>query len=59
VSRRPGAGTVAELPAASRLKLKMLSVLLHRFLILIRIVDRAIHRIEISRLAQQSEEKKS
>lgn len=59
VSRRPDASTVAALPAASRLKLKMLSVLLHRFLILIRIVDRAIHRIEISRLAQQCEEKKS
>jgi nitroreductase len=59
VSKCSGVGTVAALPAVSRLKLKLLSVLLHRFLILIRIVDRAIHRIEIDRLAQQHEEKKS
>lgn len=59
VQKRTGAGTVAVLPIASRLKLKTLSFFLHRLLILIRIVDRAIHRLEIGRFLHQHGEKNS
>lgn len=59
VPKCTGAGMVAALPIASKLKLKALSFFLHRLLILICTVDRAIHRIEIGRFLHQHGEKNS